>query len=214
MSNPEIQDPQECILKESGKCVGWVCMGCKSLHTTAIYACRDEAVRDAARDAALKCCKEWKCEKCGSEAKRFYTKCGNCQEVELVAREEARWQSAPKITIAEYEHPNGMVCDGDQYWTVSEYVEGEVYLRHPRVYFCDPIRGVKIDAGDILENALQDHHEDAYEEIDGKGLQELLDAWCARQTVTSWERGAAGLDPAEVERLIRERAVGDEAEAG
>jgi hypothetical protein len=57
------------------------------------------------------------------------------------------------------------------------------------VIACMPKR-LRQDAGHILDNALDDHHEDAGEEImqaEREELQTLLDAWCAKTTLVSWE---------------------------
>lgn len=46
------------------------------------------------------------------------------------------------------------------------------------------------DASAIIEHALDDHHEDAYEEIGSKGFDELqryLDGWVKRWGITSYE---------------------------
>ena len=50
-------------------------------------------------------------------------------------------------------------------------------------------RCIEIKADWIVENACEDLHEDAYDQCDVKGLQELLDKWCAEQVgATSYYR--------------------------
>lgn len=46
---------------------------------------------------------------------------------------------------------------------------------------------ISIDAGDIIENACEELHEDAYDSIstlDIEKLQDYLDKWCNEQTGT------------------------------
>jgi hypothetical protein len=208
-------NPKECVIKESGHCVGWVCPTCSNLHTTAIYLAKPEVASASALDAATRCCVTPMCA-CGVEVKRYSTQCTTCWRAEQDAKDEERWQKTPKGTIAEYlaEHPDGFVTDGeDGFWSVDSYIADEVYLRHPRVWFCEPRRGIKLDAGDVVESWADDRHEDATDDLDLAGLQKLLDEWCAKQTTVSWYGAGQGLDPAEVERLCREAAERDAREA-
>jgi hypothetical protein len=181
-------------------------MACSRLHTTAIYLAKDEEAAAAALDAATRCCVTPLCA-CGAEAKIYAKLCSKCWRAEQDAKDEARWDAAPKKTIAEYlaEHPDGFVSDGDErFWAVSDYVDDEAYLQHPRVWFCKPRRGIKLDADDITESWADDRHEDARDDLDLKALQELLDKWCAEQVTTSWYVDGSALDPAELERLRQE----------
>jgi hypothetical protein len=84
-----------------------------------------------------------------------------------------------------------------------------------RVWACNAV-GLFIDADWIVENACEEHHEEACEQISAgamKALQDFLDAWCAECGVESWRPTAKAviLDPAEWEALKAERAeeVGD-----
>lgn len=210
MRAPEtIEAPRECVLKDSGKCVGWVCMGCNGLYRTAIYACRDDLASEAARQAAARCCAEKACHTCGGEVGKYRTICNEC----IRKRDEAKFDGAQKLTIAAYreQHADGMVTDGENFWTVDSYVDDEVYLTHPRVWFCEPRRGIELDAEDLLENWADDRHEDAVDDLDVRGLQALLDEWCAKQKTCSWFDSGKALDQAEVARMARERAADEHA---
>jgi hypothetical protein len=45
-----------------------------------------------------------------------------------------------------------------------------------------------LSAGDVVEMALQEHHDDAHVDSDEVArLQTLLDEWCAKQDVLTWE---------------------------
>ncbi len=211
---PMSENPKEAVVKETGQCIGWVCMTCQHLHTTAMYLATAEEARAAALSAAARCCATLHCS-CGAEVKRYSSQCPTCWRKDQDAKDEARWQAAPKGTIAEYlaEHPDGFVHDDDLFWSVEDYVNDEVFLRHPRVYFCEPRRGIKLDAGDVVEQWADDRHEDAAEELDLAGLQELLDGWCAKQQTCSWFGTDQALDPAEVDRLSKGALERSEAEA-
>ncbi len=204
-------NPKECIVKETGACVGWVCPTCSTLHTTAIYLAKPEEASAAALDSATRCCVRLPCA-CGAETTSPYSKqCATCWRAEHDAKDRARFDAAPKQTIAEYlaEEPDGWVHDDDLFWSVEDYVNDEVFLRHPRVYFCEKVSGIKLDASDITESWADDRHEDAQEDLDLAGLQALLDDWCAKQQTVSWFGTGTALHPAEVERLCKEAAARD-----
>ena len=67
-----------------------------------------------------------------------------------------------------------------------------------RLYACQPM-GFVLNAGDILENATQDHHEDAYDNFD-EGAAEELQAF-----LTAW---AKANDPGSVEPDYTRAIVG------
>lgn len=69
------------------------------------------------------CCKQYHCEVCGKETQRYYLKCPECQE-------NARFEKARKMTIAEYEaeFSDCMVYDGsDYYCSVEDLLEAYIW---------------------------------------------------------------------------------------
>ena len=50
-----------------------------------------------------------------------------------------------------------------------------------RLWVCS-VEKIYIDADNVVDNACEDLHEDAYEQCDIGGLQTLLDGWCEAQT--------------------------------
>lgn len=208
------ENPRKAVIQGTKKCIGWVCMTCSRLHTTAIYLGTAQEVEAAAHDAAARCCVRRPCA-CGAETSSAYsTQCSNCWRADQEAKDRARFDAAPKQTIAEYlaEQPDGFVCHDDRFWSVEDYINDEVYLQHPRVYFCEKVSGISLNARDVTECWADDRHEDAQEELDLDGLQELLDGWCSKQQTESWFATDTALDPAEVKRLCREAAARDERE--
>lgn len=211
------ESPKKAVVYETEtiqKCIGYVCTTCSRLHTTDVYLCQGEEAEAAALDTATRCCVKQPCA-CGAEAmSTFSSQCKACWRAEQDAKDRARFDAAPKQTLAEYlaEEPDGYVSDGyERFWSVSEYVTDEAYLRYPRVWFCEPLRGIKLDAGDIVESWADARHEGAVEDLDLGELQTLLDGWCAKQDTVSWFATDTALDPAEVERLCREAAERDNA---
>lgn len=53
--------------------------------------------------------------------------------------------------------------------------------RPVRLWVCS-VEKIYIDADNVVDNACEDLHEDAYEQCDIGGLQTLLDGWCEAQT--------------------------------
>ena len=53
--------------------------------------------------------------------------------------------------------------------------------RPVRLWVCS-VEKIYIDADNVVDNACEDLHEDAYEQCDIGSLQNLLDDWCEAQT--------------------------------
>jgi hypothetical protein len=172
--------------------------GTDKVGAVACGECRIVALN---REAAASCCVPRRCE-CGAEASsRWDATCRECatrkarEERERdLAREAAKLADCENtIADAEYSGPvylEGLGGSGDGYFAnVGELIDHCQQMGEPvpaRVWACHINRGFTIDADSVLEDALQDHHEDAHEQCDGD-LQAILDAWCAKQNVESWE---------------------------
>lgn len=80
-----------------------------------------------------------------------------------------------------YGYNEGYFSDIDE---LIEYC-GDNDIEVPKYVWSTTKIGLSIDAGNIIESACEELHEDAYQNItNGKELQEFLDAWCAKQTGT------------------------------
>jgi hypothetical protein len=177
----ETKPPLELVLKsDAGHTVAWACGACR-------YVARDEA---SARD----CCEPYDCSGgCGTKLpKRDHrTKCDACTDRDYEAKEQARHDKARKVPLAEYEH-EGLFDDAEWFASFEEldhHYENQGTERPAWAWGCFPI-ALRISARDVIEGALQDHHEDAGDNIgaeDEKELQALLDAWAAKQKITSYE---------------------------
>lgn len=60
----------------------------------------------------------------------------------------------------------------------------ETYTRPIRLWVCSETQ-ISIDAGNVIESACDDLHEDVSENCDYKSLQKLLDGWCKEQAGTT-----------------------------
>lgn len=76
------ENPKKAVIQETGKCIGWVCMTCSRLHTTAIYLDTAEAAEAAALGSATRCCVRQPCA-CGAETTSTYSnQCAKCWRAE------------------------------------------------------------------------------------------------------------------------------------
>lgn len=154
----------------------WACGECGFLHSG-----------ECASELAQNCCKAFWCEKCQKEFPSYRTICPECsflsKEKQLRENSEiVKYDGGPLYDalndrfFADLEQFLDWIACKDDDELLPEYV-------HP----CES-RGLgNIDADDIIESALSDHYEDAYDHIkDIEGLQASLDAWVKKQTIESW----------------------------
>jgi hypothetical protein len=195
------KEPLALTVKDKpGEVVAWAC-----------GECRYVAVNE---QAARKCCAEVVCSVCGrkNEEKRTYKiyswTCSDCRNKAFAKK---RWDARQKAEQVKYEDYEGPV-----YWEDFEKFEDSMcamfdqiiyeYEDHPEeetspehfmewiakqtFWCCDEIHLGIPCAGDIIDNLVEDHHEDAeMSDLAIEGLQKRLDDW--HQTygdeVTSWE---------------------------
>lgn len=70
--------------------------------------------------------------------------------------------------------------------SMLDHARCEGWEKPDHVQACDGLT-MGLCAESILEDALEEHHEDAWDYVDEKSLQALLDAWCEKNRVVSWE---------------------------
>ncbi len=200
------------ITADTQATVGHSCPKCSLLYTVRMFG-GGPGAEEQSLASATECC-DHRCPDCNEPRTMGYTHCGPCMAKRRKEREVEQYAAAPKETIAAYleREPDGMVTDGDTFWTVDSYVDDSVWLNHPRVWFCEPTRGIELDASDVVSSWVDDSFEDAEEHLGMTELQQLLDGWCAKQTVCSWHQGKTALEPSEIERLAAEGAKADEQE--
>lgn len=150
----------------------WQCANCQQYYTNA--------------DGAARCCH---CYQCGAPAAKYPlrpgTRCDACRE----ASRAARIRNVPESLYGEREVAMGDDAEAGLCGCVAEYCE---YHDHPEG--CDGVHGawavvwsdLELDADGILDNALENHHEDARDEVDFASLQTALDEWLEDNPVRSF----------------------------
>jgi hypothetical protein len=201
-------EPIPFVLKGTGQLHGFACPTCKKVYTSA-FGDFDEKSEETVRDVARRCCADKECQDCGKvsgDSKYIYMYCVECRAKRDDQRRQELFEKAEKIELRKY---NGeFLCWEDEFfsdvWELYDHCmeaveEGEEPECPSFVWGCSPIK-FGMDAGRIIEAACEEHHEEAYDRIDGKSFDELqvfLDSWCAKQGITSYEvdRSVAVLIP-------------------
>jgi hypothetical protein len=191
-------EPLEVVVKGGEKVVGYACSVCNLYHSPTIYAGNGPSVYEAARDAAVRCC-DRRCEDCNDPLEKgwHYTVCKPCHGKRDAKREQERYEKATKVPETEYD---GAVFDEGGNGSQEGYFESLEELREyfdgddlPEWVWACTSRGFgKFDAGDVIDNELSDHHEDARDWLEAgatAALQTALDAWVETyaKAVVTWE---------------------------
>lgn len=165
----------------------YACPKCGQAHSPKIYACREEQAHEAARRAAEEC---WQCrthdtcEACGKETPKGWLKCETC-------RESAKLQKAEVVDASTIE--NCFNADGEYFHDTWEAIEdGASYV------YGSTFTPFRIDFDNLIENVLDDHHEDAStHDLNGlDALKTAIDAFNEAQTSGSYHE-----DPSKVAYL-------------
>lgn len=161
------------------------------------YSVRSVGIQSA-RDMAVNCkdCrpKQYTCDTCGCETPKYWTRCDSCRyEAKLAAAEEVPDDGGPYCAF-----------DGDTYFhSLDEAADAGLEWVSP----CH-ITYPKIDADSVLENLLDDMHEDAsVDDLDATAaFYKAVDAFNETQKTQSWF--------GDVKRKIRVPSQGIEARQG
>jgi hypothetical protein len=117
-----------------------------------------------------------------------------CVNRRFTEKEQANYNKAIKVNIEDVppEHVEMLYSESygynDGYFNEFEELidfckDAEVEI--PEYVWSTTKMTLSMDAASIIENACEELHEDAYQNINGeKELQEFLDAWCAKQSGT------------------------------
>lgn len=194
------KEPLEIVIKNAPeKTVAFACGACGVLFTPRAFACKEDVALLATKELAAGHCGPKPCD-CGKVIERqHYTKCNACCAEKEEQKEKALFDKAKKVALEDYpdvpvywpDGPTGSMGDG-YYSNVEELLE---ICEEDAVDLPDHIWGTspvpfRIDADHIVEGALSEHYEDAYDSLgDGalKELQTVLDEWCGKQKIKSWE---------------------------
>lgn len=155
--------------------------GAEDVVAVACGTCRRVAPN---RTMAQNCCGPNACRKCGAECERSWLSCQDCIQKESAAKEQALYDKAIKVHVADYDHDQ--VCQ-EPYGGEDEYVAVDEWDSEERgrnwAWACEPMTWPKLDAGDIVSSILEDQFpEHADDQLDVRALQKALDTWLEAQS--------------------------------
>lgn len=163
----------------------YACGKCGKAYSPKVYACRDDMAHTAARRAAEECCKPRFCD-CGTELDSAWSSCRPCRERKMLAKAEV-------IEASDYNGPVSAECGGDWGGGFSSDLAAMIKACHdaeePVPAYCHPCteRSLKIDPANVLENATDDMHEEAFNQIvDADELTAFISAWNEKQTCVTY----------------------------
>ena len=178
-----MEPTRELAFTGSNDAVLYACGDCGSIHSPAIYACNKDLAHSTARKAADNCCAQNVCD-CGAEIDKVWTACHTC-------RERRKLQRAQIVT--DYDGPVfSDHCDGDWGEGYSSDMAGLIEsldLRDDAPAYCWPCNSepLQINFESVIDNACDDQHEDARNQIVGLDALELaVEQFNAAQTCTSY----------------------------
>lgn len=149
------------------------------------------------------------CEFCGKQLKKYHTKC-DCEQQKLLDAEEKERETREMIDKAQeidvknaenyiYDYKSDIFF-ADESEFADDYYEAYASGEHdcanfdeffdkyvPKILWNCNRTQIHFDAGDMIESACEELHEDAAATIssaDEKELQDLLDKWCENQKGT------------------------------
>ena len=169
-------------------------------------------------DMAEKCClpEHHACNMCGADVEKYRNLCSDCTDL-------VRLRKAARIAEEDWTDPvhldgvsggwgEGFFGSVDELHDVcadNAWVEFGPQLPPPA--YCWPCKPqhLHLDVDRLLEQAVDDMHEDAADEIvDADGLAAFIEAWNAKQTCVSWypdHSRVVVLDPVRFEEMLNAR---------
>lgn len=192
-SIPRPPEPFELVIKGTDKPVAFACPECGATYTSLTFGGGEHGILAAKHMASVHC--HCYCA-CGTSIGPSRTKCDVCWAKALEEKESKVFEKAKKVTLEEYPADKHVYWDGgigDGYFlNIDEVLDRceEEGLEVPKyVWACREVP-FAMSADWLIERALEEHGEGARDEIaskDERELQALLDSWCRKQDVKSWE---------------------------
>lgn len=155
-----------------------------------VYFCSKCKCVSSKLEEAEKCCRPYHCKECGKLTNTYITTCGVCsiriREKEL----KRKWEKAKKININDYDGECIYCENNDRYiflehFDVKEETEDvdDEFIR----LFATTKSKFNLDADDIINGELENHHEDADISSNGyKEMREFLKIWCDKYGVETY----------------------------
>ena len=170
----------------------YACGKCGKCYSPKVYACAEPQAHEAAQKAAERCCAPVHCSGCGVEVGRPWTACSSC-------REKFKLRRATPIPERDYHGPvYSDAVSGDWGEGYSSDTDALLEVVHDAVawgdmeeapVYCWPCtsRPLALNADHMLENAVDDMHEEAMDQIvDADEVFAFVEAWNAKQTCKTW----------------------------
>ena len=141
-------------------------------------------IMEQALKISAQCCQLPNCDVCGKQCERHWSVCRACRTFNDAAQQEKLFQEAKKMTIEEYmATANGLTqmlkgAGDEEYFDPTDWEDCQVegYMEAAdgtHFVWATERRGVEVDLVQTCsENWLQEHHEDAMEQVDEKKLAE------------------------------------------
>lgn len=193
----ELPNPLELIVRGGDAPVGYACQKCGAaflVHKHPNPRIYDSNRQHQKNEAAQHCVKECPCGRPIEDSYRL--RCRDCRNQMEVDKEKARFEKSTKLAIEQVDGPlywEGHVGSmGDGYFSdideLLDYCEQDGVDVPEYVWACEEQK-LGINAEHIVENAVSDMGEDAYDSVPEKAvdsLQAYLDVWCAEVGLSSW----------------------------
>lgn len=177
--------------------IGYACSKCKALHRWDVLGggiWADDL--DHWHKLATDCCNHH-CGTCGEHLGRDRGFCKPCDEARIRDLFAERGAEAKKVPWAEAVETYrlgfsvatlGHAWDEVTFETLDDLADHCLHLGRPDPLIVHPLisAGLKLDADSIIGSALEDHHEEAGDQLASgarEELQALLDGWAAKQRV-------------------------------
>jgi hypothetical protein len=193
-----LPEPLELVVKgREDSNIGYACPKCGAVflvHKHADVRLYEAYKKEQQRRAASHCVNACPCGKPIEDSYRL--RCRDCMAQMEVEKEKARFEKSAKLTIEQYDGPlyweDHSASMGDGYFSgldeVLDYCENEGVDVPEYVWACTR-DDFKIDAQQVVEHALSDMYEEAFDSISEKAMQSLqgyLDAWCKETCIVGW----------------------------
>lgn len=156
---------------------------------TLVYACGKCKLTAHSKEFAEACCATPTCHTCGKECDRGY--CKACADKKHNERLQKQFESAEKVTLAEYQGTYLYCPVAEEYYRdFEEFLEAQVMTDIPKWVFGTTKISPSTDAQGLVESALCDEfHEGAGEDITDeqiRALQEFLNGWWKETEIVSF----------------------------